>query len=84
MLTKRKYNSHAVAEALIQHFGEMLRCAGEVLETVKGEHHAKKKTAARLMSVHIGKSLMPKRSNQPPAANTVTKKPSEPHSRTRP
>ncbi len=48
MLTKRKYNSHAVAEALIQHFGEMLRCAGEVLETVKGEHHAKKKIVSNI------------------------------------
>lgn len=48
MQTKRKYNSHAVAEAMIRHFEEVLRYTGEVLQTVKGEHHAKKKVVTKI------------------------------------
>ena len=41
-------------------------------------------TASSDKKVQAGKCFKPKYSNQPPAANTVNRKPSEPHRRTRP
>ena len=49
-----------------------------------GKHQALATTPSSVSMVQAGKWSMPKRSNQAPAANTVTKNPSEPHKRTRP
>lgn len=46
---KRQYNSHSVAEALIQHFGLVLQSVGGVLNKVEnGERHAKKKIVSNI------------------------------------
>lgn len=45
---RRQYNSHSVAEALIQHFGLVLQSVGEVLNKVEGERHEKKKIVSNI------------------------------------
>ncbi len=49
-----------------------------------GSSHTLITTAPRVSSVQAGKCPRPKRSNHQPAITTVTRKPSEPQSRTRP
>ena len=49
-----------------------------------GSHQTATLSSAKVATVQRGKSAMPWRSNHTPAANTVTKKPNEPQSRTRP
>lgn len=49
------HNSHDVAKALIDHFREVLRPC-EVLQTVKGERHGKKKIVTR--NIDIGRNYV--------------------------
>ncbi len=58
-------------------------CAGSA-SLRSGRLHTLAATAARLSTVHSAKLPMPWAWNHAPAASTVTRKPAEPHSRTRP
>jgi hypothetical protein len=63
--------------------GTLASCAG-MASLRSGRNQTLAVTAASVSVVQAGKWPMPACSNQAPAANTVTRKPSEPHSRTRP
>ena len=63
--------------------GSRSSCAGTA-SFRSGSHQTLATTAASVSNVQAGKCCMPNASNQAPAANTVTRNPAEPHSRTRP